>query len=77
MWKDETARRLALYVKEPIDGIEIGGVSDQLLDIVKSVTRGDNRLRRCVLDWLNYYCDDEDEFEKFRNEYDRVFLNGN
>lgn len=76
MWKNETARLIAQYLKEPVDGIEIGGVSDQLLDIVKSLTRGDKRLRRCILDWLAYYCQDEEEFEEFRGEYDRIFFQG-
>lgn len=74
MVKDESARLIAKFLVDPVDGIEIGGVSDQLLDIIKSVTKRDRRLRRWVLDWLAYYEDSEDRYQEYRDLYDREFF---
>lgn len=57
----------------PVDGIEIGGVSDQLLGIVKVITKENKSLRREVLDWLYYFSESESRYEELRDEYDRFY----
>ena len=74
MVKDESARLIAKFIVSPVDGIEIGGVSDQLLDIIKSITKNDERLRRKVLDWLAFFAETEEGYQDFRDTYDKCFL---
>lgn len=76
MNRKESAYLLAKYLCNPVDGIEIGGVSEQLLDIIKTLVKGDGIYRRNVLDWLYYFCDEDDErYDKLRDDYDRIFYN--
>lgn len=71
--RKEIAYQIAKYMVNPVDGIEIGGVSAQLLDIVKVITKENRSLRREVLDWLCYFSDSESRYEELRDEYDRFF----
>lgn len=71
--RGDIAYSIARYLVHPVDGIEIGGVSEQLLDIVKVVTKENEPLRREVLDWLCYLSESENQYEGLRDEYDRIF----
>lgn len=58
---NDIAYAIANYLKNPIDGIEIGGVSEQLLDIIRIYTKDNEPLRKKVMEWIEYYFADEDE----------------
>ena len=41
---------IAWFLCYPADGIEIGGVSSQLLDIIKTMTKGRKSIKKFVLE---------------------------
>lgn len=57
---EQLGQALAFYLTHPVDGIEIGGVSSQLLDIIKIQTKGNKKLREKVHEWLEFYIEDDD-----------------
>lgn len=71
--RKELAYSIAKYLVYPVDSIEIGGVSEQLLDIVKVITEKNESLRREILEWLCYFSESESQFEELCDEYDRIF----
>lgn len=72
--KQLLAYSIAKFLVNPVDGIEIGGVSDQLVGIVRTMTKNNASLRQAVLDWLCFFCESDDRLEKLRNEYDRFYF---
>lgn len=76
---------IAWFLCYPADGIEIGGVSSQLLDIIKIMTNGRKSIKKFVLE----LCQDfvlEDKYKKsiygvdkseviiqMEEEYDKLF----
>lgn len=78
---ERLAQALAYFICYPGNGIEIGGVSSQLVDIVKIQTKGNNRLREKVHEWFEFYieeCDTQiseykDNMQLAFDDYDKVF----
>ena len=56
---EQLGQALAYYISNPVGGIEIGGVSSQLNEIIKIQTRGNKKLREKVFEWLEYYIEGE------------------
>lgn len=57
---ERLAQALASFVCHPADGIEIGGVSSQLVNILQTQTKGNDRLREKVHEWFEFYIEDGD-----------------
>ena len=57
---EKLAQALAYFICYPGNGIEIGGVSFQLVNIIKIQTKGNDRLRGKVHEWLEFYIEDGD-----------------
>ena len=55
---EKFAQELARFICHPADGIEIGGASSQLIDIIRTQTKGNDRLRGKVHEWLDFYIED-------------------
>jgi len=72
---------LAHFICYPSDGIEIGGVSSQLIDIIRTQTKGNDRLRGKVHEWLEFYIEDgstiiseyKDDIQLAFDDYDKFF----
>lgn len=45
---------LANYICNPVDNIEIGGLSEQLIQIIRTQTELNSRLRDKVRYWIEY-----------------------
>jgi len=77
------AEELARFICHPVDGIEIGGVSSQLIGIIRTQTKGNDRLRGKVHEWLEYYIEDgdtriseyKDNIQLAFDDYDNIFYN--
>ena len=52
---EQLGQALAHYISNPVGGIEIGGLSSQLNEIIKIQTKGNKKLRDKVFEWLDYY----------------------
>lgn len=82
---EERAYHIARFISSPADGIEIGGVSSQLLDIVKTITINNTKLKDRVFDWFEYLVeegnystklfgtDNEQALQEMKKDYIRVF----
>lgn len=78
---EKLAQALAYYICYPGNGIEIGGVSSQLIDIIRTQTKGNDRLREKVHEWLEFYIEDgdtqiseyKDDIQLAFDDYDKVF----
>ena len=78
---ERLAQALASFICNPADGIEIGGVSSQLVNILQTQTKGNDRLREKVHEWLEFYIEDgdtqiseyKDNIQLAFDEYDKVF----
>lgn len=78
---DQLGQALAYYISNPVDAIEIGGVSSQLNEIIKIQTKGNKRLRDKVFEWLEYYIEGEgttveeyiDDIQAAFDDYDKNF----
>ena len=78
---ENLAQSIAFYVCNPSDSIEIGGVSSQLLDIVKIQTKGNKKLREKVREWIEFYIENgETTIQEYKrdiqeafDDYDRYF----
>ena len=57
---EKFAQELAHFICYPTDGIEIGGVSHQLIEIIRTQTKDNDRLRGKVHEWLEFYIEDGD-----------------
>ena len=57
---EQLGQALAFYISNPADGLEIGGVSSQLYEIIKIQTKGNKKLRDKVFEWLEFYIEGED-----------------
>lgn len=81
MKKQDLAYDIANYMVHPADSIEIGGVSRQLLDIIRRITHKDKKLREIVIDYLEVFIEEGDCFvdeyldnpELAIEDYDQVF----
>jgi len=75
------AQELARFICHPADGIEIGGASSQLIDIIRTQTKGNDRLRGKVHEWLEFYIEDgdtqiseyKDDIQLAFDDYDKFF----
>ena len=78
---ERLAQELAYFICYPTDGIEIGGVSSQLIDIIRTQTKGNDRLREKVHAWLEFYIEDgstkiseyKDNIQLAFDDYDKFF----
>lgn len=78
---ESLAQALAYFICYPTDGIEIGGVSSQLIDIIRTQTKDNDRLRGKVHEWLQFYIEDgstripeyKDDIELAFDDYDKFF----
>ena len=78
---EKFAQELAYFMCNPADGIEIGGVSSQLIDIIRTQTKGNDRLRGKVYEWLEFYIEDgstriseyKDDIQLAFDDYDKFF----
>lgn len=78
---ERLAQALAYFICYPADGIEIGGVSSQLVDIVKIHTKGNKKLKEKVYEWLEFYIEDgdthiseyKDNIQLAFDDYDKFF----
>lgn len=57
---ERLGQALAFYISHPADAMEIGGVSSQLYEIIKTQTKGNKKLRDKVFEWLEFYIEGED-----------------
>ena len=57
---EKLAQALAYFICYPGNGIEIGGVSSQLIDIIRVQTKGNVKLKEKVYEWLEFYIEDGD-----------------
>lgn len=76
---------MASYISCPAGGIEIGGVSSQLIDIAKAFTINDTKLKEHVFRWFEYLVkegnyskelfgtDNEQALREMKNDYIKVF----
>ena len=80
---EKFAQELARFICYPADGIEIGGASSQLIDIIRTQTKGNDMLREKVHEWLEFYIEDgstkiseyEDDMQLAFDDYDKFFYN--
>lgn len=78
---ERLAQELARFICYPADGIEIGGASSQLIDIIRIQTKGNDRLRGKVHEWLEFYIEDgdtriseyKDDIQLAFDDYDKFF----
>ena len=78
---EKFAQALACYICYPGNGIEVGGVSSTLVDIIKIQTKGNDKLREKVFEWLEFYIEDgdtqiaeyKDNMQLAFDDYDKVF----
>lgn len=78
---ERLAQALAYFICYPADGIEIGGASSQLIDIIRIQTKGNDRLRGKVHEWLEFYIEDgstriseyKDDIQLAFDDYDKFF----
>lgn len=78
---EKFAQALAYYICYPGNGIEIGGCSSQLIDIIRTQTKGNDKLREKVFEWLEFYIEDggtqiaeyKDNMQLAFDDYDKVF----
>lgn len=78
---ERLAQELASFICYPADGIEIGGSSSQLIDIIRIQTKGNDRLRKKVHEWLEFYIEDgstkiseyKDDIQLAFDDYDKFF----
>lgn len=79
---EKFAEALAHFICYPSDGIEIGGVSSQLVNIIRIQTKGNDRLREKVHEWLEFYIEDgsiqiaeyKGNMQLAFDDYDKFFL---
>jgi hypothetical protein len=76
---------IAWFLCWPSDGIEIGGVSSQLLDIIKIMTKGRKSIKKFVLELCQdfiiedkynksiYGVDKSEAIIQMEEEYDKLF----
>ena len=77
----DIAYDLAQFICRPVDGIEISGVSSQLLDILRIYTRKNDRLREQVHDYIEFMIETDDlsvdeydgNAELAKKDYDKLF----
>lgn len=77
----DIAYDLAQFICRPVDGIEIGGVSSQLLDILRIYTRKNDKLREQAHNYIEFFvetgdiCVDEYDgnAELAKKDYDTLF----
>lgn len=70
------AQALAYFICYTGNGIEIGGVSSQLVNIVKIQTKGNDRLREKVHEWLEFYIEDGDtQISEYKDNIQLAFDN--
>lgn len=80
---EKLAQALAYFICYPGNGIEIGGVSSQLIDIIRVQTKGNVKLKEKVYEWLEFYIEDgdtqipeyKDDIQLAFDDYDKVFYN--
>ena len=78
---EKFAQAIAYFICYPGNGIEVGGVSSQLIEIIKIQTKGNDRLREKVQEWLEFYIEDghtqmseyKDDIQLAFDDYDKVF----
>lgn len=78
---EKFAQELARFICYPSDGVEIGGSSSQLIDIIRVQTKGNDRLREKVHEWLEFYIEDgstkiseyKDDIQLAFDDYDKFF----
>ena len=78
---EKLAQGLAHFICYPADGIEIGGGSSQLIDLIRIQTKGNDRLREKVHEWLEFYIEDDstriaeykDDIQLAFDDYDKFF----
>lgn len=78
---ESLAQALAYFICYSADGIEIGGCSSQLIDIIRTQTKDNDRLREKVFEWLEFYIEDgdtqiaeyKDNMQLAFDDYDKVF----
>lgn len=76
---------IAWFLCYPADGIEIGGVSSQLLDIIKIMTKGRKIIKKFVLELCQdfiiedkynksiYGIDKSEAIKKIEEDYNKLF----
>ena len=57
---EKLSQALAYLISHPADAIEVGGISSQLIEIIRIQTRGNSKLREKVHEWLEFYIEDKD-----------------
>jgi hypothetical protein len=80
--KESLAYDIADYMCHPADSIEIGGLSQQLLQIIQNITRKDKKLRDLAVEYLATFIEEGDfnvdeydgNVELAIKDYDRTFF---
>lgn len=70
---DSIAYDIVQFLIHPADGIEIGGVAEQLINILKGFTKSNDRLLKHVSQWIEYEKEDVSEQIELLEEYKRMF----
>ena len=77
---DDFTKAVARFICNPCDGIEIGGVTYQLLDIIKTQTKKNRNMRREIHEWIEVYTELGYARDKFienpnlaKEDYDNLF----
>lgn len=78
---EQLGQALAFYISHPADAIEIGGISSQFFEIIKTQTKGNKKLREKVHEWLEFYIEDNDtniqayinNTQEALDDYDKFF----
>ena len=81
--KESLAYDIADYMCHPADSIEIGGLSQQLLQIIQNITRKDKKLRDLAVEYLATFIEEGDfnvdeydgNTELAIKDYEDVFFN--
>ena len=80
--KENQAYGIVNFLCNPASSIELGMVSEQLLQILKLFTRGDKNLRELCHEYIDYFIEDEDTtVDEYKNnsslckkDYDIIFF---
>lgn len=77
----DMAYGLAMYICRPAGNLEIGGVSSQLVDVIRNYTEKNDKLREQVHDYIEFMVETNDIYvdeydgnaELAKEDYDTLF----
>lgn len=74
---DQFTQAIARFILFPADGIEIGGVTSQLVDIIRTQTAQNKSIRKEVHEWIECFIElgyaRDIHIENPMNAYDNLF----